>query len=168
MVPEGNKMEIIKVRMADFKVSQENVILKTMGLGSCVGIALYDPTTKIGGLAHIMLPDSNRYHNSIEKTNLAKFADSSIEKMLEKMKELGANLSRILAKIAGGAHMLRNETTFFRIGDENVGAVRKKLKEKHIQIVSEDTGADYGRTVELDLNTGAYSIRTAGRDVKII
>jgi len=161
-------MNSIKVGMADFKVAKDNGSLVTIGLGSCVGIALYDPTTKIGGLAHIMLPDSTRYRSTGSKINLAKYADSSIEKMLEKMKKLGANTTHILAKIAGGAHMFKSANGFLKIGEENVKAVKKILKDKKINIKAEDTGADYGRTVELDVANGNYSIRSAVHGTKVV
>jgi len=161
-------MTSIKVGMADFKVAKENGILITVGLGSCVGIALYDPTTKIGGLAHIMLPDSTRQKAAGTKINLAKYANSSIDQMLETMKALGANTSKIIAKIAGGAHMFKGANGILKIGQENVAAVKKKLKEKKIYLKADDTGADYGRTVELDVTTGKYSIRSAGRGIIVL
>ena len=94
---------MIVVGMADLNVTRAPGTLTTLGLGSCVGIALYDPATKIAGLAHIMLPDSKAIHNN---SNVAKFADTAIVKMIADMERLGARRANITAKIAGGAHLI--------------------------------------------------------------
>ena len=94
--------EIIKVGMADLKVCTYPDSLTTLGLGSCVGIALYDSVTKVTGLAHIMLPDSTKI---TKNENIAKFADTGIAETLRLMLLQGANRKRIVAKIAGGADM---------------------------------------------------------------
>ena len=94
--------EMIKVGMADLKICKAPDALTTIGLGSCIGIALYDPSTKISGLAHIMLPDSTQIRNN---SNIAKFADTGIQKLYDDMIKAGANKARLVAKIAGGAKM---------------------------------------------------------------
>jgi len=86
--------ETIKVGMADLKICKEPDCLTTIGLGSCVGIALYDPLTKISGLAHIMLPDSTQIKNN---SVIAKFADTGIKKLYDDMIKAGANRTRIVA-----------------------------------------------------------------------
>ena len=96
--------EVIKVGMADLNLCRDPDIITTLGLGSCIGIALYDPSTKIGGLAHIMLPDSTKMRNN---SNIAKFADTGIEELLNRMIKAGAVKSRLVAKIAGGAKKCR-------------------------------------------------------------
>ena len=97
--------EIIKVGMADLKTCVSPDGVTTLGLGSCVGIALRDPVTKIGGLAHVMLPDSTAIRNSSQ--NIAKFADTGIEELVRQIEKLGANRNRLEAKIAGGATMFQ-------------------------------------------------------------
>jgi chemotaxis protein CheD len=157
--------EIIKVGMADLKVCTLPDSLTTLGLGSCVGIALYDKNTKVTGLAHIMLPDSNAIRNN---ANIAKFADTGIDETLRLMINLGAAKSRIVAKIAGGANMFNFNTsgnTTLKVGDSNVIAVKKKLKELNIPIIAEDTGANYGRTVIIDSNTGIFTIKAVGKQI---
>jgi len=141
--------EIIKVGMADFKIGREPDNLISYGLGSCIGIALYDPATKVGGLAHIMLPDSTQARAS---DNPAKFADTCLPLMLNEMIKLGATKKRVTAKIAGGAQMFTfaNATDVMRVGDRNAEAVRFVLKKLELKILAEDTGGNYGRTVELD------------------
>lgn len=94
--------EVIKVGMADLNVCVSPNGITTLGLGSCVGIALRDPVTKIGGLAHIMLPDSTAIRNN---SNIPKFADTGIEELVRRVVAKGANRTRLVAKIAGGAQM---------------------------------------------------------------
>ena len=161
--------EIIKVGMADAKVSHNPAVLVTIGLGSCVGIALYDPGAKVGGLAHIMLPSSKRASNG--DINPMKYADTGIELTIKKMIELNALKRRITAKIAGGAHMFacaRESSSFLKIGDNNVAAVKEKLAQEGIKLLAEDTGSNYGRTVELHTIDGKYVIKTIANGIKVI
>ena len=160
--------EVIKVGMADLKVCSAPDSLTTLGLGSCVGVALYDKSTKITGLAHVMLPSSKEITNN---SNLAKFADTGIEETLRLMKEKGANMSNIVAKIAGGAQMFAfsaRNNDMLNVGERNVKAVKEKLKECKIPLIAEDTGLNFGRTVIISTETGMYTIRAVGKDVKEI
>lgn len=160
--------QMIKVGMADLKICKAPDALTTIGLGSCIGIALYDPTTKISGLAHIMLPDSTQIRNN---SNIAKFADTGIQKLYDDMIKAGANKSRLVAKIAGGAKMFEMSgvnSNSVNVGARNAEASRNKLKELGIKLVAEDTGLNYGRTVEFYSETGDYYIKAVGKDVKII
>ncbi len=159
--------EIIKVGMADLKVCAAPNGLTTLGLGSCVGIAIRDPGTKIGGLAHIMLPDSTAIKNN---TNIPKFADTGITELVNKIVAMGANRSKLVAKIAGGAQMFafQNKNEMVRVGDRNVEATKKKLAELRIPILAEDTGDSYGRTVIFYPETGDYVIKAVGKSEKTI
>lgn len=158
---------IVKVGMADLNVCKAPDGITTLGLGSCVGIAIRDPVTKIGGLAHVMLPDSTQIENN---TNKYKFADTGIEELVKKMVAMGAVKSRFEAKIAGGAQMFafQNKSDMVRVGERNVEASKKKLKQLGIPIKAEDTGLNYGRTVIFYPEDGRYVIRTAGRQEKTI
>ena len=153
--------EIIKVGMADLKTCVSPDGVTTLGLGSCVGIAIRDPVTKIGGLAHIMLPDSTTIRNSSQ--NIAKFADTGIDELVRQMEKLGA-------KIAGGATMFtfQGKNDMMQVGDRNVEAVKKKLKEISIPILAQDTGKNYGRTVTFYPETGEFHIRAVGKSESII
>lgn len=159
--------EKIKVGMADLNVCVSPGILTTLGLGSCVGIVLYDPIKKVGGLAHIMLPDSTQIKNN---SNLAKFADTGIKKLIDDMTKLGANKNRLVAKLAGGAQMFsfKSSNDLMRIGDRNVEASIKMLQSLGIKILSKDTGKNYGRTIEFYTETGDLRIKTIGKEIKII
>ncbi len=157
--------ELIKVGMADYKVGQNPASLISYGLGSCVGIALFDPIAKVGGLAHIMLPDSTQARAT---DNPAKFADTALPLMLSDIIKLGGAKSRIVAKIAGGAQMFTftNATDIMRVGERNAEAVRLILKKLDIRLLAEDTGGNYGRTVELKLDTGIFRVKTIDKGEK--
>ena len=159
--------DLIRVGMADYKVGRDPAVIISYGLGSCIGISLYDPLTKIGGLLHIMLPDSTQ-SKSVE--NPAKFADTGIPLMLNDVVRLGAVQSRIVAKIAGGAQMFAfaNATDIMRVGARNAEAAKKVLQSLHIRLLAEDTGGNYGRTVQIDLATGVYKVKTIDKGEKEI
>ncbi len=150
---------IHKVGMADAKAAKDGDSLRTLGLGSCVGITLYDELTKVGGMAHIMLPVSN-----VDKeVNPAKYADTGIPYLLEMVLSLGAAKPRLKAKIAGGAQMFANAhgLEVIRVGPRNVEAVQEALGKLNIPIVASAVGGNFGRTIELDCTTGKLGIRTA-------
>ncbi|MBU3126696.1 chemotaxis protein CheD [Clostridium tagluense] len=151
----------IKVGIADLNVAFSPNKLITVGLGSCIGIAIYDKAIGIGGLAHIMLPDSSQF-NKI--TNEIKFADLAIPILVEKMIKKGATLRNMRAKIAGGASMFNfpDKSIIMDIGNRNGIAVKSALKSLSIPILSEDIGGNKGRTLIFDTTSGALSIRTVG------
>ena len=153
--------------MADLNTANSPGILTTLGLGSCVGICLYDTSTRISGMVHIMLPSSVQIKNN---SNQAKFADTGIVKLLEDMIKMGARRNRIVSKIAGGAQMFNfNDTSdIMRIGSRNVTATKETLKQLNIPIIAEDTGGNYGRTIELYSETGMLLIKTIGYGIKQI
>ncbi len=159
--------EMIKVGMADMNVCTPPNAITTLGLGSCVGIALYDPRTKICGLIHIMLPDSTAIKNN---ENSAKFADTGIAVMIDRLCRMGAARSSLLAKIAGGAQMFAFNTNndMLKVGQRNVEATKKALAKNGIRIVSEDCGENYGRTVEFYPETCEFHIKSVGKPLKII
>lgn len=158
---------MIIVGMADLKVAQAPDVLTTLGLGSCVGIALYDPTKKIIGLAHCMLPDSTQIQNN---SNIAKFVDTAVIRLINDMGRAGANKNMIKAKIAGGAQMFAFNSTNenMRIGDRNVDATVAILNSLKIPIIGRDTGSTYGRTVELYSEDGTFLIKTIGHGNRTI
>ena len=132
--------EVIKVGMADLKTAKAPNTLTTLGLGSCIGLTLYDPVTKIGGLVHYMLPDSTKLKNN---TNIAKFG------------------------IAGGACMFEMSglSSVGNVGARNAEEAKIILKELRIPLIAEDTGLNYGRTVELDCETGDFRIKSVGKEI---
>ncbi len=159
--------ELIKVGMADLKLCISPDSVTTLGLGSCVGVAIRDTQNKVGGLAHVMLPDSTAIRNNV---NIYKFADTGIAELVRLMEEKGAKRSRMVAKIAGGAQMFsfQNKNDLVRVGERNVEASIKKLKELKIPILAQDTGDSYGRTVIFYPENGDFVIRAVGKAEKVI
>jgi len=157
----------IKVGMADLNVCESPDSITTLGLGSCVGVVLYDPTTKKCGMVHVMLPDSKAITNN---QNIAKFADTGIDECLRQVLALGARRDKLVAKIAGGAQMFSVNTNnaMLRVGDRNVEAVRNKLGELKIPVLAADTGENYGRTVVFYPETGDYLIKAIGKEARTI
>lgn len=159
--------KIITVGMADLNICKAPDTIITVGLGSCIGLTLYDPIKKIGGMVHYMLPDSTAISNN---SNRAKFADTGIQDLLKKMLSAGANRNCLVAKIAGGAKMFGSAqiSGIGNIGERNAIAAKKMLQMLNIKLVAEDTGLNYGRTVELHCDTGDFHIRAVKKPVKII
>lgn len=159
--------QMIRVGMADLNVCLPPDTITTLGLGSCVGIVLYDPVTKVSGLAHIMLPDSTKVRNN---SNLAKFADTGIDVLIQQMLLKGAVKNRLVAKIAGGAQMfaLDAQSDMLRVGDRNIEAVKQKLARLGIRIIAEDTGNSYGRTIEFYPENGGLLIKAVGKPQRTI
>ena len=159
-------MAVIVVGMADLKVANHPDKLTTLGLGSCVGITLYDRAKKIGGMAHCMLPT----YKGFEGQNIAKFVDSAVIELINQMVRIGASRASLVAKIAGGAHMFggSSNSDMLKIGERNAAAGLAILKQLSIPIKGNDTGGTYGRTIELDIDTGALKIRAVGAGEKFI
>ena len=149
----------ILVGIGKYKIAQSPDTLMTLGLGSCVAVMLYDPIKKIGGLAHIMLPHLSEFP---ESANQFRFADVVIKQMYMDMVEKGAIKNKIIAKIAGGAHMFKTikKEDYLKIGENNLIAAREELSKLKIDVVAEDSGGSNGRTVYFDLETGTVKIKT--------
>lgn len=158
---------MIKVGMADLKVAiGQNEVLKTTGLGSCVGLTLYDPVKKIAGMAHVMLPNSEIARDGM--LNIAKYADTAIPEMIRLMKEFGSPSSRLIAKMAGGAQMFAfsSGTDTMRIGPRNVESCKDILQQYQIPLEAEDTGENFGRTIEFFCSNGILRVRSVQQGVK--
>ncbi|MGZ0040787.1 chemotaxis protein CheD [Paenibacillus ottowii] len=157
---------IIKVGMADLNVTSNPNSIRTTGLGSCVGLTLYDPHLKLAGMAHVMLPSSDIAREG--QLNIAKYADTALPELLERMLKLGAERRRLIAKMAGGAQMFAfaGSGDTMRIGPRNVESCKEMLVDLGIPLIAEDTGGNYGRTIELDSETGVLNIRSVQKGVK--
>ena len=155
------------VGISDIKVSNslDDVII-TYALGSCIGISVYDPVAKVGGLLHYMLPDSTLDEKKARE-NPAMFADTGIPTLFKACYRLGAEKRRMIVKAAGGASIL-DDTNFFRIGQKNIMAMRKIFWKNNVMITSEDTGANHNRTVRLEVATGKTLVRSSGGEMKEI
>jgi chemotaxis protein CheD len=149
----------VRLKVADLAVSAEPVVLATIGLGSCVAVALYDRVAAIGGLAHILLPALGM---SRDRANRAKFAGTAVPLLVERMQALGARPSRLEARIAGGARMFSAllPASGLQIGDRNVLAVRDALARAAIPIAGEDVGGEHGRSVYLHVADGRVIVKS--------
>ena len=157
-------MATIIVGMADLRACKNPDTLTTLGLGSCIGVCIYDRTTKITGMAHIMLPTISNYGGQ----NRAKFADSAVEDLVSLMVSMGATRVALTAKIAGGAHMFSGGSDILKVGDRNAEACIGVLAKMRIPVQARDTGGSHGRTIEFYSDTGALKIRSVGAGEKTI
>lgn len=159
--------DLLVVGISDYKISTSPNTIATYALGSCVGTSIFDEKNCIGGLSHIMLPESSMVRNQAD-VNRMKFADTALIDMVDELVRMGANRSQLKAKIAGGANMFESqgESIYGNIGDRNVQSVKKVLTELGIPLLAEDVGLNYGRTVFLELETGKFSVKSIGKDTK--
>lgn len=156
------------VDIAMMKVARAPDRLYSLGLGSCVGVAIYDPAVKIGGLIHILLPSAQGFENGNHART--KFADSGITDLVEAMVKEGASKLRMKAKMAGGASMFAAKAAsgIHEVGKRNIQSSRETLKKLGIELVAQDTGGNKGRTIIFDIETGQLTIKTVDRAVKVI
>lgn len=157
-------MSNITIGIGDLKVCRAPDVLITYALGSCVGVCLLDSMTNVGGLSHVMLPDSTAGGGG--GANPMRFADLALPMLIRQMEGMGASRLRMKAKIAGGATMFATASDKFNIGERNVAAVKKFLMQNRIPILAEDTGLDYGRTQLFYPATGVMEIRAAAKGTK--
>lgn len=148
------KEDEILVGIGEYAVSVGDKKLRTVGLGSCVGIIIFDKNKKITGLSHIMLPAMGS-----KKDRIGKYADTALPKMIEEIIEKGALKGRLKAKIAGGASVFSFKDDNLKIGDRNVKAVKEVLKKHRVRIIGEDVGGNRGRTIIFDPITTDLFIR---------
>lgn len=158
--------DLLVVGISDYKLARHPNVIVTYALGSCVGICLYDKQSKIGGLSHIMLPESSMFNKN--DINRMKFADTAIVDLVQELAKLGADRRRLTAKIAGGAQMFEVQpgSLVGTIGDRNIASVKKTLQSLNIPILAEDTGLNYGRTVYFDLETGIMKVQALSKGVR--
>ncbi|MBU8906990.1 chemotaxis protein CheD [Desertibacillus haloalkaliphilus] len=155
--------DVVKVGMADLNIVKPPHTIRTSGLGSCVGVVLYDQCAKVAGMAHIMLPESSLGKSG--SINVAKYADTAILELIHRLEKAGARIGSLKAKIAGGAQMFNfsSANEMMRIGPRNVEAVKQQLKQLRIRLVSEDVGGSSGRTIEFNPETSVLRIRTVSK-----
>jgi len=147
-----------RVKVADFAVSKGEGVISTIGLGSCVAIAIYDKQTRVGGMAHVLLPSEGL---SRDKDNRAKFPGTAVPLLLEEMKKLGAR-GPFTAKIVGGSSMFGAllPSGGINMGERNVLSSRQALSEAGIPLAAQDVGGDYGRSVYFHLDDGRLLVRS--------
>lgn len=152
---------IIQVSMGEMAVAQENVVLSSGGIGSCIVICMYDREMRIGGLAHAMLP--KRRGTALDSPILdseAKYVDESIDKLMSRLLALGARKIFLSVKLVGGATMfhLFKDKIGKSIGEQNIEAAHRELLLQKLSLTSEDVGGTIGRTVEFNLANGVIAV----------
>lgn len=158
-------MAEIVVGISDVKVSNNvNDVLVTYALGACVGVVVYDPVVRVGGLLHYMLPDSALDPDKAREKP-AMFADTGIPLLFKSCYKLGAEKKRMLVKVVGGASIL-DDTNYFRIGQKNIMALRKIFWKNNVLIDKEDTGKNCNRTIRLYMASGKLTVKTSGEDTR--
>ena len=149
----------IRVKVADYAVAGGGTLLITVGLGSCVAIALYDAQARVGGLAHVLLPSTGM---SQDRSNRAKFPSTAVPLLCDRMQALGARVGRIRAKIVGGASMFTSllSASGLQIGERNVVATRAALEHAGIPLIAQEVGGDYGRSVYFHVDDGHLVVKS--------
>lgn len=156
--------ERILVGAGELVVARSPTILAALGLGSCVGLLLYDPVTRVGGMAHVMLP-ANPHPSQIPDST--RFAEHALGLLLERMLLEGAGRERLEAKLVGGARMVTSSGSP-GIGRRNVATLRSLLRQQRIPLLAADVGGRWGRSVEFDLHTGRVRVRSFQRDERAL
>jgi chemotaxis protein CheD len=156
------------VRVADWVVDSGDVVLMTLGLGSCVAIALYDPETRVGGLAHLLLPSPSLAR---DQSNPGRFPETALPLLLGRMAALGAERERITARLVGGASMFASKSGApgpLAMGERNVVAAREVLAAAQVPVVGEDVLKNHGRSVFFFLDDGRVEVRTVARGTVVL
>jgi chemotaxis protein CheD len=156
----------IIVGVADMAVSRDaSKQIVTYALGSCIGVTLYDPVMKVGGMLHLMLPEAAQ---SPEKAaaNPAMFADTGVVLLFERALRLGADRKRLVVCAAGGAEILAEEG-HFRIGARNRTMLRKIFWQQNVLLRADDTGGSHSRTLTLHLKDGSVTVRSQGKETTL-
>lgn len=156
----------VHVGMADLVVAKHPATLVTLGLGSCIGLVIYDQVSRTVGMVHIMLPDSRDTKNNPKP---GKFADTAVPLLLDELYKLGVNRAQLRAKMAGGAQMFSmpgKDSAIFAVGTRNVEATTKLLAAEGIRLVASDTGGSKGRSVEFNTETMKFIVKTLGSGTK--
>ncbi len=157
-------MKII-VGIADMKVTDDpEATLITYSLGSCIGVTLYDPVARVGGLLHFMLPDSKIDALKAQK-NPWMFADTGVPLFFREAYALGSEKKRLYVEVVGGAQIL-DDSGYFSIGKRNYTALRKILWMNSVLIQREDVGGILNRTVSLEVSSGKVRVKTQGHRVR--
>ena len=160
-------MKNIIVGVADMKVSNDTeAVLVTHSLGSCIGLAIYDPMAKVGGLLHYMLPESSLDGKKAEK-NPYMFGDTGIPLLFKGVYKYGAKKNRLKVIVAGGSQIL-DQKGFFNIGKRNHVILRKMFWKNNVMTDFEDVGGSVNRTLKLEIETGQAWLKISGKEMKEI
>ncbi len=155
------------IGISEMKVSDRpEDVLVTYSLGSCVGLTLYDPVARIGGMIHCMLPLS-KIDPAKAASNPCMFTDTGVPALMTALLQMGAQKQRLVARVAGAARLLDDQNTF-KIGERNYIVLRKILWKNNVLIAAEDTGGNKARTLYLYLDTGRTMVKSQGQEVELV
>jgi len=165
MIDAGERESV--VRVADWAAGQGDHVLVTLGLGSCVAIMLHDTVAHAGAMAHVLLPSRSLAR---DVTNPAKFPETAVPFLVERLRELDADPRRLVAKLVGGASMFAQLTApgSVQMGERNVAAARNALRAAAIPVVAEAVGGGAGRSVRFYVADGRVEIRSVGSNGPVI
>jgi len=151
----------VVVGIAEYRLVRGPGRLTTIGLGSCIGVVMYDKAQSIACLGHFMLPDS-KSGKSAATPKPGKYADTCIEGMLRELTAAGCRRSSLIAKAAGAASMFKrlSSSPIMDISSRNIESLRKELSQHGIALVAEDLGGEKGRTITFDVSTGKLTVKT--------
>ena len=163
--PPAPKERIVKV--ADWAAERGDAVIVTLGLGSCVAIMLHDPNVSAGAMAHILLPSKSLAR---DVTNLAKFPETAVPLLVERLTALGAEPRHLVAKLAGGASMFAQLMTpgSVQMGERNIAAARAVLRLAGIPVMREAVGGGAGRSVRFFVDDGRVEVRSVGSDAIVL
>jgi chemotaxis protein CheD len=158
-----NKLQVKKfISVSDMLISSDpSVVIVTCGLGSCLGVAAYDPVACVGGLMHVMLPKSATNPEKA-KTNPYMFVDTAFPNFIDALQAAGASPKRCKLKVAGGASVQSSVGDYFQIGLKNYIMMRKMFWKRGLLIDAEDIGGFTPRTMSLEIGSGLTWLRTGG------
>ncbi|SDZ83891.1 chemotaxis protein CheD [Haloplanus vescus] len=151
-----------RVGIAEFAVTDGGAVLSTSGLGSCLGVALYDERAGVAGLIHTMLPAAPE-----DCPNPVKYTDTGIDTLLAAMAAEGATTANVTAKLAGASAMFDFDSQEESIGDRNVAVAHEVFDQRSIPIVAEDVGGDSGRSIKFRGDTGELLIVSSGNETRL-
>ena len=156
------RTEVQLAGMGEIKVARGAGVLGCIGLGSCVGVLLYDPVAAAAALAHVMLPEPN---GADPNATPGKYATTALPALLELLGTPYASQRKAI--LIGGAEVFQNRQNTLRIGARNVEKLHELLQARRIQIVFEDTGGHHGRSFEFDLASGQLTLRKVGEPPQV-
>lgn len=156
----------IEVKMGEGVITRAPHVISSLGLGSCVAVILYDTQRGIGGLAHIMLPDSRSLDGTYSPY---RYADTAIATLIQGLRDRGAARRHLVAKIAGGARMFANYGKSDNgIGAQNIMTIKRIMKAERIRLIGQDTGGHHGRSIQFHLDSGKAIVTAIGKQAKEI
>lgn len=159
--------ELVTVGMGELKVAKSPAVLAVYGIGSCVAVAMYDKLLKIGGIAHVMLPEKLEAKQDCKCPG--KYAESGIKYLLGLLEKKGSNKKNISVKIVGGSEMFSPSEDFEKsVGYDNICSVKSVLQKLQIKLSAEDIGGNKGRSIEFDLQTGTIKVSFLGEEIREI